>query len=177
MSISTSRPGSFAGKNITFHFGGWYRYDLQDESFGETKNTGDLQYAYLSYRGEKSNAFLNFGRVIANQGVASEQVDGMSAGADLKGGFGIAAFGGIPLETSLDTRSMAIPFMEAGSARDATDFTASAFPIFWKRTTARNSERRRAIDLWFRPVDKAEILGTHALQRDHLCHRRRPPST
>lgn len=151
--------GSFAGKNITFHFGGWYRYDLQDESFGETKNTGDLQYAYLSYRGEKSNAFLNFGRVIANQGVASEQVDGMSAGADLKGGFGITAFAGIPLETSLDTRDGdSVYGGRISQGRD--NLYRIGVSYLMEKNDSQEFRKEEGIDLWFRPVDKAEILGT-----------------
>ena len=36
---------------ISFHFGGWLGYDLQDDSFGNDKKKGsDLQYGYLSYR-------------------------------------------------------------------------------------------------------------------------------
>ena len=34
--------------SISFHFGGWYRYDFQDETFG-TKSSSDLQYAYLRF--------------------------------------------------------------------------------------------------------------------------------
>jgi len=37
--------GDASNDAVSFHAGGWYRYDLRNESFG-TKSTGDLQYAY-----------------------------------------------------------------------------------------------------------------------------------
>jgi hypothetical protein len=150
--------GSFAGKTITFHFGGWYRYDLQNESFGETKDTGDLQYAYLSYRGEKSNSFLNLGRVVVNQGVASEQVDGMAAGADLRWGFGIAAFGGVPLETDSDSRQGDSVY--GGRISQGSDglYRIGVSYLLEKNDSA-EFRKEEGVDLWFRPIDKAEILG------------------
>jgi hypothetical protein len=147
-------PGS---KNLSFHFGGWYRYDLQNESFG-TKSTGDLQYAYLSYRGDKADAFLNLGRVIVNQGVASEQVDGVAAGTDLKWGFGISAFGGLPVETAFDTRT--------GDSVYGGRISQGGYGLYrigvsylLERNNSTDFRKEEGLDLWFRPVNKVELNG------------------
>lgn len=151
--------GSSGGKNVTFYFGGWYRYDLQNESFGGTKQSGDLQYAYLSYRGEKSNAFLNLGRVVVNQGVASEQLDGASVGTDLKLGFNIAAFGGIPVETALDTRSGdSIYGGRLSQGRDGLYRIGVSYLL--EKNDSKDFRKEEGVDLWFRPFDKVELLGS-----------------
>lgn len=153
------RAGNFGGKNLTFHFGGWYRYDLQDESFGGTKNTGDLQYAYLGYRAKKSNAFVNLGRVLVNQGIASEYVDGMSAGADLKLGFGITAFGGLPVETDLDTRTGdSVYGGRISQGREGLYRVGLSYVL--EKNDSEDFREEEGLDLWFRPFDKAELLGT-----------------
>ena len=90
--------------SISFNMGGWYRYDLKNESF-DGKYNDDLQYAYLSFKQSTGNAVLNLGRIRVYEGVAADLVDGVYARTDLKGGFGIAAYGGSPVETSFDTRT------------------------------------------------------------------------
>lgn len=145
-------------KNLSFHFGGWYRHDLKNESFG-TKSTGDLQYAYLGYRADIANAFLNLGRVAVNQGVAFEQVDGASAGMDLKYGFGISAFGGVPVETAFDTRT--------GDSVYGGRISQEAYGIYCigvsylrERNDRTDFRKEEGLDLWFRPLDKVELIGT-----------------
>jgi hypothetical protein len=98
------KAGNAGSDAVSFHFGGWYRYDLQNEEFG-TRATGDLQYAYVTLKKNTGNSALSFGRLWVNEGVASAQIDGAYARTDLKGGFNIAAFGGNPVETAGDTRS------------------------------------------------------------------------
>lgn len=147
-----------AGHNVTFHFGGWYRYDLQNESFG-TKQTGDLQYAYLGYRAAKGNAFVNVGRVMVNQGAASERVDGAAAGTDLAGGFGVSAFGGSPIETSFDTRSGdSIYGGRLSQGRDGLYRIGVSYLL--EKNDSKDFREEEGIDLWFRPIDKAELLGS-----------------
>lgn len=151
--------GSFAGNDITFYFGGWYRYDLQDESFGDTKEASDLQYAYLSYRGKKNNTFLNLGRVVANQGVASEQVDGAAAGTELLWGFGISAFGGVPVETDFDSRDGdSVYGGRISQGRDGLYRIGVSYLL--EKNDNQEFRKEEGVDLWFRPIDKAELLGS-----------------
>jgi hypothetical protein len=145
-------------KNLSFHFGGWYRHDLKNESFG-TKSTGDLQYAYLGYRADAANAFLNLGRVAVNQGVAFEQVDGAAAGTDLGHGFGISAFGGIPVETSFDSRTGDSVY-GGRISQEAYGIYGIGVSYLHERNDREDFRKEEGLDLWFRPLNKVELLGT-----------------
>ena len=149
-------------ETFSFHFGGWYRYDLKDESFGKDKSTGDLQYAYLRYRSAKNNAYANLGRFVVNQGVASEHLDGAAAGTDLWGGFEISAYGGIPVETDFDSRSG--DSLYGGSRRPVPDWR---FLSSGKERQHRVSEGGRGRSL-VPAVCQGGTHGHDALQRDHL---------
>jgi len=85
-------------ENLSLHLFGWGRTDLGDASLPDGKKTsGELTYGFVQYRFQQANAEIKAGRFTVNQGVAIEQVDGVSARADLKGGFTISAFGGRPV--------------------------------------------------------------------------------
>ncbi len=75
---------------LSLHLFGWGRADLADQSLPESKTSGELTYGYVRYRFQQANAELKAGRFTVNQGVAIEQVDGVSAQADLRGGFTIS---------------------------------------------------------------------------------------
>ena len=91
-------------RDISFHFGGWGRVDLADDTFGESSNE-EFQYGYVNYRHEKANAFFRAGRLFVSEGVAAfENLDGFYASGDLAGGFALALYGGVPIETDEDDR-------------------------------------------------------------------------
>ena len=146
------------GKNLSFHFGGWYRRDLRNESFG-AKSNSDLQYAYLGYRADTANTFLNLGRVVVNQGVAFEQVDGASAGTDLSYGFGIAAFGGVPVETSFDSRAGDSAY-GGRISHEAFGMYRIGFSYLREKNDRTDFRKEEGLDLWFRPFDRVELVGT-----------------
>jgi hypothetical protein len=145
-------------KNLSFHFGGWYRDDLRNEST-DTKRTGDLQYAYLGYRADKANAFLNLGRVMVNQGVAFEQVDGASAGMDLMYGFGISAFGGLPVETAFDTRTGDSAY-GGRLSHEVPGIYSIGVSYLQEKNDRTEFRKEEGLDLWFRPLDKVGLVGT-----------------
>ncbi|MBJ6723790.1 hypothetical protein [Geomesophilobacter sediminis] len=87
-----------ADGNLSLHLYGWERVDLGDRSTSEKNSDGDLSYGFLAYRFPKANAEVKGGRFFVNQGVASEQLDGVGARTDLAGGFGVSAFGGAPVK-------------------------------------------------------------------------------
>ncbi len=82
---------------VSAHFGGWFRYDLSEQT-----SNSDVQYGYLSFRSKSDNSIVNLGRVMVFEGLAAERVDGLYARTDLAGNFGISAFGGSPVETQID---------------------------------------------------------------------------
>lgn len=161
------RAEDVGAKNVSFHFGGWLRYDLRDDSVpGKDKNS-DLQYAYLRIRGDRADSAFDLGRVLVNEGVASEQVDGAYARTALLGGFTIAAFGGAPVETAFDDRSgdsvyggrishgawgiyrIGLSYLKEKNGR-ALDNT---------KEVSKDFREEEGVDLWFRPFDKMEFLG------------------
>jgi len=91
--------------NLSLHLYGWERVDLADRSTNEGPNDGDLAYGYLNYRFPTANAEIKAGRFIVREGVATEQIDGVSARADLRKGFTLALFGGAPVKLDRDTKS------------------------------------------------------------------------
>ncbi|HEX9113595.1 MAG TPA: hypothetical protein VF888_04530 [Nitrospirota bacterium] len=57
---------------VSAHFGGWYRYDLNQQTTNK-----DVQYGYLSFKSKAANSMVNLGRIMVADGVAAERVDGI----------------------------------------------------------------------------------------------------
>ncbi len=147
-------------ENISVHFGGWLGYDLKDDSFGNDKKKGsDMQYGYVSYRAKEWNSVVNLGRVMVFEGVAAERVDGIYARTDIKGGFGVSAFGGTPVETN-DTP---VPGNNTIYGARVSHQSAGLYTIglsYLKEEKGSNTFREEeGIDLWFRPLNKVELMG------------------
>ena len=146
-------------ESLSVHVGGWLGYDLRDDSFGYNKDRGsDLQYGYVSYRTKSRNAMVNVGRVMVFEGVAAERVDGIYARTDVKGGFGIAAFGGAPVETGTDTPGNNVIYGGRVSHQYA-DLYAIGFSYLKEEKNSATFREEEGIDLWLRPVNKVELTG------------------
>ena len=83
--------------NLSLHLYGWGTSDLGYVKASGGKADGELTYGYLDYRFDHANAEVKAGRFAINQGGGFEQVDGVSARTDLRGGFTISMFGGKPV--------------------------------------------------------------------------------
>ncbi len=142
---------------ITFAAGGWYRYFLQSQGF-DKKDSGDLQYAYLTLRKQTANAAVSVGRVIVHDGTASSQLDGVSARTDLLGGFTVAAFGGVPLETDQDTRSGDSVYGGRIAHSIPGIYTIGVSYLREKNDSA-DFRKEEGVDLWLRPTAKLNIMG------------------
>lgn len=94
LGIDATKLGSDA---LSLHLYGWGMTDLADQSSPNGKSGGYLTYGYLQYQFPQANAEIKAGRFMVNQGGGFEHVDGVSARADLRGGFTISAFGGRPV--------------------------------------------------------------------------------
>jgi hypothetical protein len=95
LGIDASKLGS---ENLSLHLFGWGKTDLSNATtFDGTKSAGYLNTAYLQYQFSQANAEIKAGRFTINQTTGWEQVDGVSARTDLKGGFAISAFAGRPV--------------------------------------------------------------------------------
>lgn len=143
---------------ITFHFGGWLRQDLADESYAGRKFNSDLQYAYFSYKKKSDNFTLNLGRVFVSEGVALEQVDGLYIASDLLVGFGIAAYGGVPVETDFDKRDS--DSIYGGRLSHEISGLYRIGVSYLKEDNDGNDFREETgFDLWLHPINKVQILG------------------
>lgn len=141
---------------ISFHYGGWGKVDLGDESFGRRVDA-DLQYAYLSIKSEKSNSLLNFGRMFVTEGVAAEKVDGVYARTDLKDGFTVSAYAGHPVEE-----------VSEGEGGDSIYGGRLAYQIPSVLTVGLSGLRENGgsvgreevgTDLWLKPIKSIDITG------------------
>lgn len=101
---ATQFLGADLGGNLSFHLYGWGRVDLADRSTSGGDTAGDLTYGYLSYRFPTANGAIKAGRFFINEGVAAEQIDGISARADLQRGFTLSLFGGAPVQLDRDSK-------------------------------------------------------------------------
>lgn len=165
------RAGSGDPGEVSFNFGGWYRYDLKNES-PNGKYNDDLQYAYLSFRGERGNKTLNLGRLRVHEGVASELVDGAYGRADLLGGFGVAAYGGSPVETRFDTRRG--DSIYGGRIFHGVPGLYTLGASYLDERNGNSAFRREeGADVWLRPASWLELQGMssyNALSRNWMQH-------
>jgi hypothetical protein len=89
-----------ADGNLSLHFYGWGRLDLDKKSFNDERADGNLTYGYLQYRFKPANAQIKAGRFFVNEGIVNEQVDGLGVHTDLPYGFGVTTFGGATVHTA-----------------------------------------------------------------------------
>jgi hypothetical protein len=147
-------------ETVSVHIGGWLGYDLKDDSFGNDKKKGsDLQYGYVSYRAKENNTVVNAGRVMVFEGVAAERVDGVYARTDLKGGFGVSAFGGSPVETNATPVPGSNVIYGARLSQQNAGLYTIGFSYLKEEKGSTTYREEEGLDLWFRPVNKVELMG------------------
>jgi hypothetical protein len=144
-------------ETISFHTGGWLREDFQTEEFNKKSNS-DLQYSYLSFKSKTDNTVVNLGRVMVFEGVAAERVDGIYARTDLKGGFGISAFGGSPVETNINAPGDNVIY-GGRLSHQAGDVYKIGISALKEEKDSQDYRKEEGIDLWVHPMAKVDITG------------------
>lgn len=144
-------------ETVSFHTGGWIHYDFLGDELGR-KSPSDLQYSYLSFKSKTDNTVVNLGRVMVFEGVAAERVDGIYARTDLKGGFGVSAFGGSPVETNIETPGDNVIYggRLTHQVGDAYKIGISALK---EEKDNQDYRKEEGIDLWAHLMDKVDISG------------------
>lgn len=142
--------------SISAHFGGWASFDFKEE-----KDDNQLQYGYVSYRTKERNAVVNLGRVMVFEGVAAERLDGIYARTDIKGDFGIAAFGGAPVDTEDDLPGNNTIYGARVSHQNAGLYTIGLSYLKAEKNSL-DFREEEGLDLWFRPVNRVELMGRSA---------------
>jgi hypothetical protein len=142
---------------VSFHFGGWGKADLDDESYGK-RYDADLEYAYLSFRNNRNNTTVNIGRLLVFEGVAADRVDGIYARTDLKGGFGVSGFVGSPVEE--DPNGVSGDTIYGGRASFQIPSSLVVGGSYLNETDGGSDFRKElGLDLWLSPVSKVVITG------------------
>jgi len=149
----------FAKEAYSFHFGGWARRDLNNEkSFDQRSSNLDLQYAYVNLHRDEANGIVNVGRVPVYEGVASVSVDGFYTRSDLLRGFGIAVWGGIPVETDFDQRNGDLIYGTRISNEKADRYRVG-LSYLKEKNDGDDFRSEAGLDLRFRPHDQVELFG------------------
>lgn len=92
--------GNLGGAPVSFHFYGWGRADLDDET-GRHRTSGELGSAYLQYLHPTGNGEMRLGRFFLTEGAAMETLDGAFFKARSPIGLGASIFGGVPAEATI----------------------------------------------------------------------------
>jgi len=143
---------------VSTGLGGWGRVDLRDRSASDRYTDADLQYGYVSYRGNQNNLLLDAGRQFVAEGVATERVDGVHLRGDLAGGFGVAAFVGAPVVVETDFKGGDVVYGGRVTHSVPQYYTIGLSAL---RTDYQSSRIREesGIDLWFHPLKQLDIVG------------------
>jgi hypothetical protein len=88
---------NLGGKPLAFHFYGWGRVDLGEDS-GSGSTSGEVGSVYLEYLHPEGNAQAKLGRFFLTEGAAMEIIDGAFVKATSPIGLGVSLYGGIPVE-------------------------------------------------------------------------------
>ena len=150
---------NFAKPGFYLRAGGWGRTDLADETY-DRKTNGDLQYAFLGWRGPQLNTEARLGRVSLTAGVARNEVfDGLLLGSDLPAGFDVTAFGGVPVETDEGGRSDDLIYGARVSQGRAGLYRVGA--SYLKEENDGNDFREEAgADVFFAPLPLVALTGS-----------------
>lgn len=91
---------NLGGKPLSFHFYGWGRVDLGEDS-GSGGTSGEVGSIYLEYLHPEGNAQAKLGRFFLTEGAAMEIIDGAFVKGTTPLGLGVSLYGGVPVEYSI----------------------------------------------------------------------------
>jgi outer membrane protein OmpA-like peptidoglycan-associated protein len=151
--------GRLGGSSFSFHFYGWGRQDLREET-GNDKTSGELGSAYLQYLHPTGNNEMRLGRFFLTEGAASEIVDGLFFKVRTPVGLGLSAFGGVPAEATI-TSTETGDSIYGGRVFYARPGLAEIGVSYLVESGEFQGDDRKEIggDLWLRPVGFLELIG------------------
>lgn len=145
-------------RNMGFYSSGWLRYDLRSAEVGEKEND-ELTYAFLRYSPPAISGLLfNIGRHFVFEGIASEQMDGISSRWEITPSTGFSLFGGIPVEAEFDGKRGDLIY--GGRLFQRIEKKAELGVSFLMEDNSSSHYRKEAgVDIWFLPVKDIEFQG------------------
>jgi hypothetical protein len=158
---------NLGGKPLSFHFYGWGRVDLGEDS-GSDSTSGEVGSIYLEYLHPEGNAQAKLGRFFLTEGAAMEIIDGAFVKATTPIGLGVSLYGGIPVEYSiLDGTSPGdslfggrVFFVRPGFVEIGASYLKEKGPF-------QEGEDRELVggDLWLRVAPSVELTGQATYNR------------
>ncbi len=147
------------GTSFSFHFYGWGRQDLRDET-GSGKTTGELGSAYIQYLHPTGNGEMRLGRFFLTEGAAAEIMDGIFLKARTSVGLGVSIFGGVPVEATITSTEKG-DSIYGGRVFYAKPGIAELGVSYLQEKGTFQGEDRKEIggDLWLRPARMIELIG------------------
>ncbi|HEX9138097.1 MAG TPA: hypothetical protein VF905_14330, partial [Nitrospirota bacterium] len=141
-----------------FHVSAWGAHDFKTEQFGD-KTRDELTYAYLRYSPYQDRRLILYaGRHYVFEGVATEQIDGVSARWETSPSNGISLFGGSPVVTAFDSRKGDAAYGGRVYQRFASRAELGLSMLYETNDKARFREET-GVDVWLIPYRKVEIKG------------------
>ncbi len=150
------------GKPLAFHFYGWGRLDLADDT-DDKGYGGDIGSAFLQYLHPTGNAEMRLGRFFFTEGVAAEILDGAFVKTTTPIGFGISLYGGVPVEKSVTSTDTGDSLYGGRIFYARKGFAELGFTYLMEKGDFQGEDREiLGGDLWVRPFAPVELLGRFA---------------
>lgn len=162
------------GRPFSFHFYGWGRQDLADDS-GTGSRSGDVGSAYLEYVHPRGNAQMRLGRFFLAEGTAAEILDGAFVKMRTPPGFGVSLFGGLPVERTITGTQTGDSLYGGRLFFAAAGFVELGATYLKEKGTFQGDDREVAGgDIWLRPGIPVELSGraTYNLSTEELASQR-----
>ena len=150
---------NLGGKPVAFHFYGWGRLDLADDT-DDQGSGGEIGSAYFQYLHPTGNAEMRLGRFFFTEGVAAEILDGVFLKTTTPTGFGLSLYGGVPVEKSITSTDTGDSLYGGRVFYARKGFAEIGFTYLMEKGDFQGEDREiLGGDLWVRPFTPVELLG------------------
>jgi len=158
---------NLGGKPLSFHFYGWGRVDLGEDS-GSGSTSGEVGSIYLEYLHPEGNAQAKLGRFFLTEGAAMEIIDGAFVKATTPVGLGISLYGGVPVEYSILNNTSAGDSLYGGRVFFVRPGFVEIGASYLKENGSFQEGKDRELvggDLWLRVAPPVELTAQAAYNR------------
>ncbi|MGZ8449747.1 MAG: hypothetical protein ACXWWV_09170 [Candidatus Deferrimicrobiaceae bacterium] len=150
---------NLGGKPLSFHFYGWGRLDLRDDTDDDGRG-GDIASAYVQYLHPTGNADMRLGRFLFTEGTAAEILDGIFLKTRTPVGFGLSVFGGIPVERTITSTETGDSIYGGRLFFARAGFAEIGVTYLKEKGDFRGDDRETVGgDLWVKPFTPVELTG------------------
>ncbi|MEW6001383.1 MAG: cytochrome c, partial [Nitrospirota bacterium] len=153
---------------VNLYFAGWLAADLRNRSENK-KYRDELTYLLLRYSPYKDSRFLlNIGRHYIFEGVASEQIDGISITKEIRPWNGFSIFSGMPVETRFDGRKG--DYIYGGRLFQKIKEKAELGISYLREDNDESDYREESgLDFWLSPIKQINLQG-HSFYNNMTGH-------